>query len=53
MYNFVTQWLQNDFLGYLTEWEEEVALIPGMKQSERQKLSLSRDTIVGLKITGM
>ena len=36
-----------------TEWEEEVASLPGIKQSERQKLCLSLETVVGLKITGM
>ena len=46
------QWLQNDFLTYLTEWEEEVAAIPGLKKNEMQKLCLSKETMVGLKITG-
>lgn len=47
------QWLQNDFLTYLTEWEEEVAAIPGLKRSEMQKLCLSKETMAGLKITGV
>ena len=47
------QWLQNDFLTYLTEWDEEVAAIPGLKRSEMQKLCLSKETMAGLKITGV
>ena len=47
------QWLCNDFIGYLAEWESEVASMAGLKQGERQKLTLSRETMDGLKITGM
>ena len=50
---FDSQWLVNDFLGYLTEWETEIAALPGLKQNEKQKLMLSRETMEGLKITGI
>ena len=46
----VLQWLLIDFLGYLAEREDEVASVPGLQQSERQKLTLSRETMDGLKI---
>lgn len=42
---FWLQWLSGDFLCYLTEWETEVASVPGLKQGERQKLTLSRETM--------
>ena len=48
-----SQWLLNDFLGYLGEWEVEIAEVPGLDQKEQQKLCLSRETMEGLKITGM
>ena len=53
VYNFVAQWLRNDFLTYLTEWEEEMASLPGLKRSESQKMCLSKETMAGLRITGM
>ena len=33
-----SQWLITDFLGYLGEWEEEIAGVPSLTQEERQKL---------------
>ena len=33
-----SQWLITDFLGYLGEWEEEIAWVPSLSQEERQKL---------------
>ena len=48
----LAQWLLNDFLGYLDEWEREMAGTPGLSQKEKQKLGLSRETVQGLKITG-
>ena len=47
------QWLSKDFLGYLTEWETEVASLPGVKPAEKQKLTLSSEMMDGVKITGM
>ena len=52
-YLIYSQWLFNDFLGYLGEWEAEIAEVPGLKEKERQKLCLSRETMESLKITGM
>jgi hypothetical protein len=46
------QWLLNDFLGYLKDWENEGAQIPGLTRKERTQLCLSRETLEGLRITG-
>ncbi len=51
--NFVLlQWLTDDFLGYLAEWEKEIAETQGLKTKEKQRLGLSRETVQGLRITG-
>ena len=41
-----------DFLGYLDEWENEISMIPGLRQKEKAKLGLSRETLEGVRITG-
>ena len=52
-YNSVAlQWLKNDFLMYLTEWAEEDTS-SGVSKKEKQKLCLSRETMDGLRITGI
>lgn len=48
-----SQWLSNDFLGYLREWEDEIAAVPNLKQKEKRKLGLSLETLEGLTITGI
>ena len=45
------QWLEEDFLGYLTEWESAVK-DSGHTASERRKITLSEETLDGIKITG-
>lgn len=30
-----SQWLLNDFLGYIGEWATEIARVPGLKQKEQ------------------
>ena len=52
-YMFVrtTQWLENDFLHYLGEWESEVNESNQAAQ-ERRKMMLSDETLAGLRITG-
>jgi len=47
------QWLSGDFLGYLDEWEQEIASIPGLKKSEQQRMCLSAQTCEGMRITDM
>ena len=47
-----TQWLENEFMGYLREWQEELRMkFPSKK--ERNKRCLSRETLEGLQMTGM
>lgn len=47
------QWLENDFLSYLAEWEESVATRSDMSLAERKKMCLSRETLEGLRLTGV
>ena len=49
---FLSQWLANDFLQYLKEWVEESKHGPGTPK-ENQRACLSKETILGLRITGM
>ncbi len=44
------QWLTEIFLKYLEEWEHEAANI---NKSQQQKLCLSKESLLGLRITGM
>lgn len=49
---YTPQWLNNDFLGYLHEWESQVGMQRDLSKSEKSKLLLSKETRDGLKITG-
>lgn len=45
-------WLQDDFLGYIREWEDSVMERPGhIPQNERKKMLLSHQTQTGLNIS--
>lgn len=46
------QWLTDDFLGYFKEWEKEVDSRRDLKQSEKNKMIITRETLGGLKMTG-
>ena len=46
------QWLEEDFLGYLEEWEKSVAARKGFSKTEKNKMLLSDATRSGLKFTG-
>ena len=35
---FSSQWLENDFLSFLDEWESEGYLVPNVTAFDRQKL---------------
>ena len=50
--SFLFQWLEQDFLGYLKEWEESVEGREGFSAAEKAMMLLSRETIEGLNITG-
>ncbi len=47
------QWLENDFLGYLKEWEDNVSSRIGAEDTDKTTMLLSRETIEGLHITGL
>ena len=46
------QWLENEFLGYLKEWEKSVEQRNGFTAAQKRMMILSNETIEGLKITG-
>ena len=46
------QWLKHDFLGYLDSWEAEVQQRDATP-SEKNQMCLSRETLEGLRITGL
>ena len=48
----MNKWLEEDFLGYISDWETYVKNIDGVSQKIRQKMLLSPQTLLGLKITG-
>lgn len=47
------QWLQDTFLEYLKQWEASVAEREGFSAAEKAKMLLSRETLQGLKFTGI
>ena len=50
--NFM-QWLEDEFLPYLKEWECSVMNRPGFTPAQRKKMLLSKETLLGLRITGL
>lgn len=46
------QWLKHDFLGYLDRWEAEIQQTDGTP-GEKNQMCLSRETLEGLRITGV
>lgn len=46
------QWLKGDFLTYLNDWDKELSAIPDLPAKEKQRMCLSKETLLGLKITG-
>ena len=47
------QWLTEVFLPYLDEWEDSVSERPGFTKTEKGMMLLSRETRMGLRITGL
>lgn len=45
------KWLVEDFLGFLTEWEQEGVAVEGITKKEQAALCLSRPTLAGIFIT--
>lgn len=46
------QWLKEDFLSYLDKWSSSVKARKGFTKSEKAIMTLSKETLQGLKITG-
>ena len=46
------QWLEEDFLGYLKEWEESVSARAGFTAKEKKNMLLSQETLLGTEVTG-
>ena len=49
----VFQWLNHTFLGYFDEWEAEISSMTTLKKKQKAAMQLSRETLEGLKITGI
>ena len=48
----IMQWLSEDFLGYLSRWEQSVRRREGFTPKQKRLMLLSPETILGLRITG-
>ena len=47
------QFLEKDFIeNYLRRWEQQVSETPGLTKEEKSRLLLSKQTLLGWKITG-
>lgn len=46
------QWLEEEFLPYLKEWEDSVARRPGFSKAQMKRMLLSAETLLGIRITG-
>ena len=47
------QWLKDDFLGYLQEWESSVKTMEGFEPAEKKMMLLTAETLLGIQITGI
>ena len=47
------QWLSEDFLSYLSEWEESVEAREDVDDAEKAIMLLNTQTSYGLKMTGI
>ena len=52
MFITMLQWLENDFLNYLNEWEKSVKQRKGFTPAQRTLMLLSPETLEGLRMTG-
>ena len=46
------QWLKDEFLPYLKEWEESVVTRGNFSKAEKKQMLLSSETLEGLRMTG-
>ena len=49
--HFLLQWLEDDFLGYLNQWERSVKVRQGFNKKEKARMMLSPATMLGLRMT--
>ena len=49
---FPVQWLDEDFLKYLQDWEDSVNAIEDLEAGAKNKMLLSRESLEGIQITG-
>ena len=49
---YTLQWLEEEFLKYIDDWESMVMQLEQVPSAERRKMCLSEETIEGLRITG-
>ena len=47
------QWLEDDFMSYLEEWENSVHSRQDVAEAEKAIMLLSWETIEGLRMTGL
>lgn len=47
------QFLENEFLTYLDDWEKSVSNRESFTDSERKQMLLSQETLLGLRVTSM
>ena len=45
------QWLEEEFLTYLDEWERSVNERPGYNNADKKRMLLSQETLLGVRIT--
>ena len=49
----VFQWLEKEFLAYLDDWERSVNEREGYTTAQKNRMILSKETLLGLRITGI
>lgn len=47
------QWLDTVFIPYLDSWEGSVNSMTGVNRTEKNKMLLSQETLLGLRRTGI
>ena len=50
---YYIQWLEEEFLPYLDQWEKSVEAREGFTKTQKKQMLLSSETHLGLRMTGM
>ena len=50
---YYIQWLEEEFLPYLDQWEKSVEAREGFTKTQKKQMLLSSETRLGLRMTGM